>query len=86
MSEGSKKHASGSCKPCVFMHHVNTCMHGKECKFCHYPHKKDFHSLSQDKRRRLQKMVAAHGEKLAAAERLVAAKDGGAGAARAVAI
>lgn len=37
-SLGSREHASGNCRPCIFILKATGCNNGRNCPFCHYPH------------------------------------------------
>lgn len=39
-SEGSARHASGTCKPCLFWYQ-GSCHKNQRCRFCHIPHETD---------------------------------------------
>eukprot|EP00928_Gymnodinium_smaydae_P065467 TRINITY_DN48606_c0_g1_i1.p1 TRINITY_DN48606_c0_g1~~TRINITY_DN48606_c0_g1_i1.p1 ORF type:complete len:244 (-),score=37.14 TRINITY_DN48606_c0_g1_i1:204-935(-) len=39
-SRGSKAHALGKCKPCLYVNANGGCRKGFDCKFCHVPHAK----------------------------------------------
>merc|ERR1719219_106536 len=36
-SEGSRKHESGTCTPCLFSMH-SVCTKGRDCQYCHLKH------------------------------------------------
>mmetsp|Transcript_130707 Transcript_130707/g.227213 ORF Transcript_130707/g.227213 Transcript_130707/m.227213 type:complete len:145 (+) Transcript_130707:2-436(+) len=40
MSVGSQLHASGACKPCLYLNSRVGCCIGRYCRFCHLPHPK----------------------------------------------
>jgi len=37
-SEGSRGHATSTCKPCMFIHSAIGCYKGMSCSFCHFSH------------------------------------------------
>lgn len=56
-SIGSIVHASGTCKPCAFVH-TCMCTSGIQCEFCHFPHKRGKHPRpSKKKRERYQNII-----------------------------
>ncbi|CAE8649228.1 unnamed protein product [Polarella glacialis] len=42
-SLGSEQHASGECKPCLFVKSPNGCKHGLACSYCHVSHHEGQH-------------------------------------------
>uniref|UniRef100_A0A0G4GAX8 C3H1-type domain-containing protein n=1 Tax=Chromera velia CCMP2878 TaxID=1169474 RepID=A0A0G4GAX8_9ALVE len=55
LSVGSREHAAGTCRPCVF-YHSKGCRNGVECPFCHEDHEK--------KKRKNKRVQGAKLEKL----------------------
>eukprot|EP00747_Dinoflagellata_sp_TGD_P025938 gnl/TRDRNA2_/TRDRNA2_131602_c3_seq2.p1 gnl/TRDRNA2_/TRDRNA2_131602_c3~~gnl/TRDRNA2_/TRDRNA2_131602_c3_seq2.p1 ORF type:complete len:276 (+),score=26.42 gnl/TRDRNA2_/TRDRNA2_131602_c3_seq2:40-828(+) len=63
MSVGAAHHASGNCKPCLWLHSAQGCLRSIQCRFCHLSHAKQSRSRpSKGKRdsvkRRTQKALA----------------------------
>lgn len=74
---GSALHASGECKPCHFFRDGKVCIHGKDCKFCHY------HPLEVRKRpgKKMRMKMARRAARIAASAELDAKEGGENGAA-----
>jgi len=39
-SVGTRLHATGNCKPCLYLNSASGCTNGANCGFCHMPHNK----------------------------------------------
>jgi len=56
-SRGSVRHNDGKCRPCHYIQTKDSCLNGKDCEFCHLPHKKLRLRPSKNKRAKCKKFI-----------------------------